>query len=128
MQNITIIGNLGADAEVKTINGKEYTAFNIGCTRKIKNDSVTTWYSCFKYGTNDNLRQYLTKGAKVAVSGEFSQRNSESNGRTYINNNINVSTLELVGSKQDNAPKKEAEPKQPTESSAPLEIEDDLPF
>ena len=45
MQQIQIVGNLGKDAEIINISGKDYTKFSVGVTEKKKNDQTTTWFS-----------------------------------------------------------------------------------
>ena len=103
MLELTIIGNLGKDAEQKEINGRNYIAFNVACTDKRSDGTEeTTWVSCLKpaYNGGNNIISFLTKGTKVFVRGKAYTR-------TYINQqnvavatlNCNVYTLELLGSR-----------------------------
>lgn len=75
---ITVIGNLGSDAEFrKTPKGTPVTSFNLAnTTRKFTNnewvDGETTWFRVFVWnkdaaGTANTLR----KGDKVIVTGRF---------------------------------------------------------
>ena len=78
MLNATLIGNLGADAEVKVLNGKEYLTFRVAHTEKFtkQDGSVveeTTWCSCIS-SSFTKLQPYLKKGSKVFVSGELKLR------------------------------------------------------
>lgn len=70
MLQLEIIGNLGADAEVKAINGREYISMRIASTTKFKDKSETTWVSVL-YRRTDALLPYLTKGTSVYVCGEL---------------------------------------------------------
>ena len=45
--------------------------------------------------------QYLKKGTKVFIQGNLNAKLSESNGKTYLNLNVNVDKLELIGSKTE---------------------------
>lgn len=70
MLQLEIIGNLGNDAEIKAINGREYISMRIASTTKFKDKSETTWVSVL-YRRTDALIPYLTKGASVYVCGEL---------------------------------------------------------
>lgn len=70
MLQLELIGNLGADAEVKAINNREYISMRVASTTKYKDKSETTWVSVL-YRRNDNLLPYLTKGTSVYVCGEL---------------------------------------------------------
>lgn len=70
MLQLEIIGNLGADAEVKAINEREYISMRVASTTKFKDKSETTWVSVL-YRRSDALLPYLTKGASVYVCGEL---------------------------------------------------------
>lgn len=131
MKQIQIIGNIGKDAEVKKFGDTEYTTFTVAVTEKVKEETVTTWFDCLKYGTNDKLRPYLLKGSKVFVQGNLSVKTSEKDGKTYTNINVNVSSLELIGSKSESAPApQQIAPAQVVEMPAPIGNADEsqLPF
>jgi single-strand DNA-binding protein len=68
---VTIVGNLGKDAEMRyTPGGKPVTSFSVAVSEKRGDNEETTWWrvSCW-----DRLAevagQYLTKGSKVLVVG-----------------------------------------------------------
>jgi single-strand DNA-binding protein len=61
------------------------------------------------------LPQYLTKGAQVAVSGEASLDEWESNGKSGSNLAVNVNDITLIGGKQEQqqqAPRSQSAPAQ----------------
>lgn len=70
MIELQAIGNIGKDAEQKTIGGKSYASFSIGVTEKTSDGKArTTWLWVMKYDSEGKLTAYLTKGKKVWVRG-----------------------------------------------------------
>lgn len=69
-----IIGNLGHDAAVKLINGKEYTSFDVAHEERTANGGRTVWVSVLRSGNGGQLLQYLKKGARVFVRGELTAK------------------------------------------------------
>lgn len=66
-----ILGNLGADAVSKVVNGVEYTTFSVAHSiRKSTGEEKTTWVDCLMRG-GGGLRPYLVKGQMVFVMGDF---------------------------------------------------------
>lgn len=126
MKQITIIGNLGKDAEVKRIGDNDYAVFTVG----VKDDENTQWFNCYKYGTNEKLLPYLTKGSKMLIQGKLSIKTSEKEGKTYVNANINVANIEFLSSKSESSTQTaptQAPAAQPF-AAAPVEDDSDLPF
>jgi len=107
MFNVSIIGNLGADAQVINSNGMEYIQFRVAHTDKIKKSDgsvqeTTIWASCFLIG-HSNLLQYLKKGTKIYCTGN-ARLNVYSSAKTHrmeAGLTINVIQLELCGGKQE---------------------------
>lgn len=107
MFNVTIIGNLGADAQVINSNGKEYIQFRVAHTDKLKKadgsvQETTVWASCFLTG-HSNLLQYLKRGTKVYCTGNarLDVYSSAKTHRMEAGLTINVIQLELCGGKQE---------------------------
>ena len=78
--NITVIGNIGKDPELKF--GKEgsaYTSLSIGITPRRKNglewvDGVTIWYKIPFFGAKaEKVVGEFAKGTRVKVTGQFHQ-------------------------------------------------------
>lgn len=69
MQQISIAGNIGKDAELRTTqSGDKVCSFSVAVSNGKGKDS--TWYRVSIFGKRaDALHQYLTKGSRVAVSG-----------------------------------------------------------
>lgn len=71
MIQLNVLGNLGADAEAKEINGKKRITFRVASNRKRNGVDVTIWVSVLAdYEYHKNLLPYLKKGQNVFVSGD----------------------------------------------------------
>lgn len=111
MFTASIIGNLGADAELKTINGKVYLTFRVAHSEKFtKQDGTqieeTTWISCIT-SQFTSLHQFLKRGQKVFVSGECKASIvwRPKTRENVVGLSINVRSIELCGgAKQDEIP------------------------
>jgi single-strand DNA-binding protein len=102
-----VTGNLGRDAELKDAGSTRLLSFSVASTSREKGEKITTWVRCTLWGVRgEKLAQYLTKGTKVAVSGEFSLH--EYNGKTSLQ--ARVSDVELLGggNRQDRPTRNEA--------------------
>ena len=104
MNIVMLIGNLGADAELRSFEGGgQVCSFRMATSRKYKNPAgelitKTEWHRCSLWGTRGAaVCQYLTKGKKVAVTGEIRYREHEKEGQRYWTTEIHVQELEFVG-------------------------------
>lgn len=112
MLHLQVIGNLGADAEVKEFNGSKCVCFNVAHTERwtdeqgIKHES-TTWVSCILNGDGGKLLPYLKKGITVFVEGSGSTRcySSPTEKRFVAGLNLSVRHIELVGGKKEDVPR-----------------------
>jgi len=107
MISATVIGNLGRDAELKTIaGGRAVCNFSVASAGRAGNEKVTTWVRCAMWGARgEKVAQYLTKGTRVGVSGTLTTR--EHDGKTYLE--LDVHELELLGDRpkaQDEEPRR----------------------
>ena len=133
MATITVLGKLGKDVEVKSVNGTTLAKFSIAENVGFGDKQVTIWYDVSLWGkqAESKLIDYLNKGTQVHVSGEFSQR--EYNGKQY--NEIRVYDLKLCGGKQEAQPQQQHTQQQPKPTYAKnpqqtqvVDLDDDLPF
>ena len=136
MLKVTVIGNLGKDAEYKEFNGNKFIAFNVAATKRYKDASgntntKTTWVSCLKRGES-NVIGYLKKGAQVYVEGELSVRTYSTQQGIQAGVDCLVDKLELLGGKQQDNAQQGAQPAAsavPAQAAPTAEGEgDDLPF
>lgn len=112
MQKKIIVGNLGADAEVKRENGREFVSFSIANTERHRKsdgsyEEKTTWVSATLNGNGGNLLQYLKKGAKVYAYGDYSVRmfHSEKQRALVAGVNLYVRDIELISTNVDAVPR-----------------------
>ena len=101
MKNLTIAGNIGKDAEVrKTQDGTAVTGFSVAVEDRGGREKQTLWFDCSIWGQRgEKLAQYLTKGSKVTVSGDFGTR--EHNGKTYLTLRVNDVALQGAPQRSD---------------------------
>lgn len=105
MIRIEMIGNLGADAQVKEYNGRKFLSFRIAHTDKWidkasnQEHTSTLWASCSINGDGGNLQPYLKKGVKVFVRGSMSMNiySSPKSHQMECGLNIAVWEIELCG-------------------------------
>ena len=90
----TVTGNVGKDAELRNAGGTSVCKFSIASEARVKNEKVTTWVGCDIWGKRgEALVRHITKGSKVTVVGEQTQR--EHDGKHYID--IRVDQIALQG-------------------------------
>ncbi|NCB47560.1 single-stranded DNA-binding protein, partial [bacterium] len=77
--------------------------FTVASNTGYKDKKVTSWFNCNLWGRQaEVLEQYLKKGTKVFITGEFEARVYEKNdGSKGLSLDVNVSKVELLGSKQE---------------------------
>ena len=102
MKNITIAGGIGRDAELRTTqNGDKVAGFSVAVDDGVGQNKGTLWFDVSIWGKRaETLAQYLTKGSRVAVSGDLGRR--EHDGKVYLTVRANEVTL-LGGGKRDDA-------------------------
>lgn len=112
MFQVTVIGNLGADAKKVAENGTEFISFRVAHTDRFTDKDgnpveSTEWISCTINGNRDNLLQYLTKGAKVFVTGRGQTHvySSPKLRRMVAGCRCFVDRIELVGGTSDPVPR-----------------------
>lgn len=123
-----IIGNLGADAVVKNINGVDYTTFSVAHSiKKSTGEEKTTWVDCMMRGAG-SLLQYLVKGQMVFVMGDFdaSIYDSQKYRCKMISYTCFVESVRLCGARPEQKPTAEPLPVDP--DTGEILHDDDLPF
>jgi single-strand DNA-binding protein len=129
MKNITIAGNIGKDAETRrTQSGDAVTSFSVAVEDRIPKEKGTIWFRCSLWGKRgESLAQYLTKGSKVAVSGELSIEVYE--GKTNLTVKVDQVTL-LGGGQDDNVSRRDTARQAPAGYGAGgrPDLDDEIPF
>lgn len=98
------IGNLAADAVLQKGNSENFLSFRAASSRKYTDPKtgqpveLTQWVTVNINRNYENIAQYLTKGTKVFVEGQFATRiYQDRSGMTQVGLTINASRIELCG-------------------------------
>jgi single-strand DNA-binding protein len=119
MNNITISGSLGRDAETKYLNnGDAVASFSVADSQG--KDKPTIWWNCSLFGKRaGSLIQYLTKGQAVTVVGSVSQREyTDKEGQKKTAIDVRVNDIALQGGKRESSEQPVSRPA-PTRSAPP---------
>lgn len=131
MNNITVAGQLGRDAEVRYLpNGDAVANFSVADSQG--KDKPTIWWNCQLFGKRaESLSQYLVKGQAVTVSGNVTQRTyTDKQGVEKVSTDIRVSDVALQGGKREESPARQApaRPAQPKASGGFSDMDQDIPW
>ena len=136
MIKLQIIGNLGKDCVVNTVNGKNVINFTVAHTERFRDaqgnqKDKTTWVDCAYWTDRTAVAPYLKKGTQVYTEGTPEVRTFQRNdGTAGASLTLRVLNVQLLGSSN------RSEGSQ-TESSSAVSAEytpasnepiDDLPF
>lgn len=127
MKTITIAGGLTRDAVTRsTQNGDKVTGFSVAVSEGFGDAKRTLYFDCSLWGKRGtSMAQYLTKGSKVAVSGELSTREHE--GKTYLT--VRADQVTLMGGKTDaRRDEGEAYGRADTGGGPMGDMDDEIPF
>lgn len=110
MLQTTVIGHLGADAECKNANGKEFITFRVANTDKWTDEAgqtheTTTWVDCILSG-KPKVFDFLKKGQLIYATGSVALRvySSPKEKCMKAGLTINVNRIELLGGRSDDIP------------------------
>jgi single-strand DNA-binding protein len=127
MNNITIAGGLGRDAELKYLNnGDPICNFSVADSQG--RDKGTIWWNCTLFGKRaEALSQYLTKGQSVTVVGTVTEREwQDKEGAKRKSMDVRVSEIALQGGRRDADPQEE---RRQAPKPAPVNFDDEqIPF
>jgi single-strand DNA-binding protein len=105
MIKLTAIGNLGKDAVLNNVNGKNVINFTVAHTEKFKDaqgnqKDKTIWVDCAYWTERVAIHPYLKKGTQVYVEGQPDVRSYTTkegvNGATL---SLRVASVQLLGSR-----------------------------
>ncbi len=142
MIKMQVIGNLGKDCVVNTVNGKNVINFTVAHTEKYKdsqgnNQEKTTWVDCAYWTDRTAVAPYLQKGTQVFVEGTPEVRSfTRQDGTAGSSLSLRVREVQLLGRKGDNsvgggmeASSAASAPRQSAPAAAGIDdVADDLPF
>lgn len=117
MLKVEVIGNLGADAEVKNVNGSKFVSMRVAhvdkwTTQNGEKKEVTTWIDVTMNDTESKVLPYLKTGVKVFIRGNASLRVYSSPKDRMMKAGLQISAreIELVGGVAELVPKQIIDP------------------
>jgi single-strand DNA-binding protein len=143
MIKMQVIGRLGKDCTVNTVNGKNVINFTVAHSEKYRdsqgnNQEKTTWVDCAYWTDRTAIAPYLQKGTQVFVEGSPEVRSfTRNDGTAGASLSLRVREVQLLGSKGDNntggSPASEntsynSRQESPAAASVNDDVADDLPF
>lgn len=107
MIKLQAIGNLGKDAQVNQVNGKNVINFTVAHTERYRDSAggqkeKTTWVECAYWTDRIGVVPYLKRGAQVYIEGTPEVRQfTRTDGTAGATLSLRVLSLQLVGTKAD---------------------------
>lgn len=107
--SVRLIGNLGANPEIKELNsGKKLAKASLATSDKYKDAdgnqvTQTQWHNLVAWGkTADFFEKFLEKGIEVAVEGKIINKSyTDKDGAKKYISEINVNEILMLGSKKE---------------------------
>lgn len=130
VNEVTLIGNVGSDPEVKFFDsGSQVAKFTLATSEKYKSKTgekqeKTQWHNVVAWsGLAKLVESYVKKGSKLYIRGrlEYEQWEDKKTGEKKSKTNIVVDDLKFLG-----GPKEKAEARQ--EEKPQTQQDDSLPF
>ena len=117
MLKFEVIGNLGADAEIKNIDGTKFVSMRVAHTEKWKDEKgevkeLTQWVDVTLNNVDHGIIPYLRAGVKIFARGTGSARIYSSKKDRMMKAGLKISAqeIELVGGSSDEVPRQLVEP------------------
>jgi single-strand DNA-binding protein len=107
MIKMQVIGNLGKDCLVNTVNGKNVINFTVAHSEKYKdsqgnNQEKTTWVDCAYWTDRTAIAQYLTKGKQVYAEGTPEVKTfTRQDGTSGASLSLRIRDVQLLGGSKD---------------------------
>lgn len=107
MIKMQVIGNLGKDCVVNTVNGKNVINFTVAHTEKYKDSQgnlqeKTTWVDCAYWTDRTTVAQYLTKGKQIYAEGQPEVRSFQrQDGTAGASLSLRVREVQLLGGRAE---------------------------
>lgn len=109
MNKIILIGNVGKDPEVRTLDsGVPFAKFTLATNEKYKDkngtrQTRTEWHNIVLWrGLAEMTEKYVKKGSTLYIEGKITNRSYEQNGITKYITEIVVNEMRVLGNKNSN--------------------------
>jgi len=126
LNQVTIIGNVGQDPELREAGGTSVVNFSIATTERYKDrngeqQENTQWHRVSFWGKPaEIIAQYVSKGSKLYVGGSLEYRKYDKDGVEMTATNIKGRDFKFLDSKGEGSSAPAAKPT--------ADFDDDLPF
>ena len=107
VNKVILVGNLGADPEVKDVNGSKVANFRIATSETYTDkqgvkQTNTEWHSIVAWrNLAEIIEKYVKKGSQVYVEGKLQTRSWEKDGVKHYSTEVLISTLKMLGGKRE---------------------------
>lgn len=144
LNKVLLIGNVGSDANIRTVGDRKVASFNLATTekRKDKDGNIiqdTEWHSIVIWGNlAEVVEKYVGKGSQLYIEGRIkTEKYTDKEGNEKYVTRIYANSLQLLGGKREESAPASVAPQtpasQPKPKSTPLPPagepnDDDLPF
>ncbi len=136
VNKVILIGNLGADPELKHTNGGIAVCTLSVATTDKKKDQAGDWTEATEWHrvnvwqkTAENCAKYLKKGSKIFVEGKIGTRKWEKDGVTMYSTEITAFTVQFLDSKDKTQDSGSYQPQSKPAATAQVGAGlDDIPF
>ena len=123
MNNLSIIGRITRDLEMKTVGQTNILNFSIAVGMFKKDE--TSFFDVVSFGkTAELINQYLSKGSQIGITGSIKQESWEKDGQKRSRVVINAQNVQFIGGKNESNSGNNGAKTPP--NSAP--VGDDVPF
>lgn len=138
INKVILVGNLGADPELKETKGNtKVCTLRVATTDNIKKkdgtwEKITDWHMVVLFGSNAlNASEHLSKGRQVYIEGRLkTDKYTDKDGNERYQTKVIGDNIRYLGSKDGAATsaKKEPNPYEESSYSNPGNFDDDIPF
>ena len=142
MNVFSFVGNLGGDAEIRTVGqtGQQLASFSVAVKSGFGDKAHTTWVRCAMWGERGTkVAPYIKKGDRIGVTGEaFLHSYEKRDGSAVTELNVRVNDVTLLGDPkggsnakpnyQDDIAGGQHQPDRHGSLDEQPDFEDDIPF
>ena len=130
MNNVNLIGRIGADPEIRhTPGGKTVANLNLAVDDGWGDNKKTVWIGVTLWGTTAELcGRACRKGDRLGITGRLSQEEWEKDGKKQRKTKVTAEAMHLLEPKRESQPS--ARPAAPPAHEPPQDSDEgyDLPF
>lgn len=131
INKVILVGNVGADPEVRALDGGAKVArIRLATTeRKERNETkeLTEWHNITLWrGLAEVVDKYIRKGSQLYIEGKLRTREYEKNGVKCYATEIVAEELKMLGKREGVS--QSAPAPAPTPVAEPMPFDNDIPF